>query len=88
MFCGRYGSPAHDTHTHTDVGFLLVRNIRIYTAAFGASLQLRFDLWREKKNRIPAHFYLNFTDRYGRFTQKYAKIRINTHDTEQYANST
>ena len=40
------------------------------------------------KNRIPAHFYLNFTDRYGRFTQKYAKIRINTHDTEQYANST
>ena len=34
------------------------------------------------KNRIPAHFYLNFTDRYGRFTQKYAKIRK---DTDQYA---
>ena len=47
MFCGRYGSLAHDTYTHTDGGFLLVRNIRIYTAAFGASLQLRFDLWRE-----------------------------------------
>ena len=48
----RYGCNTHEIRKscqkcHTDVGFLLVRNIRIYTAAFGASLQLRFDLWRE-----------------------------------------
>ena len=55
MFCGRYGSPAHDTHAcHTDVGFFLVRNIRIYSAAFGASLQLRFDLCRK-------HYYIEGT---------------------------